>query len=207
MSSYAMLWKISASPSLSISCNRVVAQDDDSVPAPSQTWILQECVLADELVLQYRSRQVLPECTVRLYLSPNKRLCSRITNRELGGISRWLNERDQQLSDAGDVVPDEQSPNASKECSDDPRDRIHAMIALMVPDRPKSIPDYGATDEAVFLDVVDKRVEWGPQRAGRIGYLATMLDLVPFDKPLEEWSAVVCSKLLEAHLLMQQAQR
>lgn len=39
------------------------------------------------------------------------------------------------------------------------RNRIYAMISLMDLDKPKVVPDYGASNETVFLDVVEKHVK------------------------------------------------
>lgn len=66
-----------------------------------------------------------------------------------------------------------------------PRDRIYAIKSQMDSNKPKIVPDSGASDKALFLDLVDKHVEWGPQRVGHIGFVATLLELAPWDRPLD----------------------
>lgn len=230
-------------------------------PYWSRAWILQECVLAERLVLQCGPAQVSSYSIVRLYLSPYKLWDLRIANGELvypneeledinekpGKVNEEPEEVDEELGVVEDHLSDADTTLISADsCQSSrsnfagspairvlqargsydpsqqlyyypwtnfkllvrclhPRDRIYAMISLMDPDKPKIIPDYGASDEAVFLEVVDKLVEWGPKRADHVGYVAVMLELIRFDLPPKEWSPVVLLKLMEAHSSVQGA--
>jgi hypothetical protein len=79
-----------------------------------------------------------------------------------------------------------------------PRDRIYAMISLMDSARTRIVPDYAKITEDVFLDLVDKHLEWGPQRANHVANIAALLELLPFEKEPEHWPRVVLTKIAEA---------
>lgn len=173
-------------------------------PYWSRAWILQECVLAYGLQLQCGPKQSSLAPIARLYMS-------RFMHWEL------INAADEELhecfasSAAIRVLQARRKYDPSQrsyyhpwidhkqlvECAH-PRDRIYAMISLMDPAKTRIVPDYAKSVEDVFLDLVDKHVEWGPQRANHVANIATLLDLVPFEKEPEDWPPVVLTKMAEA---------